>query len=196
MICHAGAASAPAAPSRNVAASSAGGVAQWAETRTAKATPTATTPACATMRSRRGSTTSASAPAGTVKRNIGAMVATCTADTISGSQFMLVISQLVAVSNIAMPMLEIELATRIAVNATLPNTPQREDGIGIEGVWSLKIFGPVWQQSLIPAPEAANSQRRRPLQRDRFRLTTEPWSSPAPPPPPFFASVGLPARRW
>ena len=41
MICHAGAASAPAAPSRNVVASSADGVSQWAETRTANATPTA-----------------------------------------------------------------------------------------------------------------------------------------------------------
>ena len=126
MICHAGAASAPAAPSRNVVASSADGVSQWAETRTAKATPTATTPTCATIRSRRGSATSASAPAGTVKRNIGAMVATWTADTINGFGLRLVISQLVAVSNIAMPTLEIALAIRITVNAVLLNTPQRE----------------------------------------------------------------------
>ena len=45
-------------------------------------------------------------------RNIGAIVATWTADTISGSGLRLVISQLMAVSNIAMPMLEIALATR------------------------------------------------------------------------------------
>ncbi len=41
------------------------------------------------------SATSASAPAGTVKRNIGAMVATWTADTINGFGLRLVISQLI-----------------------------------------------------------------------------------------------------
>lgn len=45
---------------------------------------------------------------------------------MSGSGLRLVISQLVAVSNMAMPTLEIALATRIAVKAALPNTPQRE----------------------------------------------------------------------
>ena len=54
------------------------------------------------------------------------MVATWTAETISGSGVRLVISQLVAVSNMAMPTLEIALAIRIAVKAALPNTPQRE----------------------------------------------------------------------
>ena len=126
MICHAGAASAPAAPSRNEVASSAGVEAQPRATVPAKTAPTATTPTCAAIRRRRGSTTSASAPAGRVNRNIGAIVATWTAETISGSGLRLVISQLIAVSNIAMPMLEIELATRMTVKARLPNTPQRE----------------------------------------------------------------------
>jgi hypothetical protein len=44
-------------------------------------------------------------------------VATCTADTISGFGLRLVISQLIDVSNIAMPMLEIDVAVRITVNA-------------------------------------------------------------------------------
>ena len=35
-------------------------------------------------------------------------------------------SQLIDVSNIAMPMLEIEVAIRITVNARWPNTPSRE----------------------------------------------------------------------
>ena len=128
MICQAGAASAPAAPSRNVVASSAAGVSQCSETTAAKATPTATTPTCATIRRRRGSTTSASAPAGIVRRKSGAMVATCTADTISGFGLRLVISQLEAVSNIATPTAEIELAIRMTVKARWANTPQGEGG--------------------------------------------------------------------
>jgi hypothetical protein len=56
------------------------------------------------------------------------MVATCTADTINGFGLSLVISQLIEVSNIAIPTLESAVAIRIAVNAALPNTPQREAG--------------------------------------------------------------------
>jgi hypothetical protein len=66
-----------------------------------------------------------------VRRNIGAIVATCTADTISGFGLRLVMSQLIDVSNIAMPMLEIDVAIRITVNARWPNTPARE-GEGAE----------------------------------------------------------------
>ena len=51
---------------------------------------------------------------------------TWTADTIMGSGFWLVISQLIDVSNIAMPTFDNELATRMTANATLPNRPQRE----------------------------------------------------------------------
>ena len=57
------------------------------------------------------------------------MVATWTADTISGSGLRLVISQLVAVSNIAIPTADRDVMIRMTVNATLPNTPQRE-GVG------------------------------------------------------------------
>ena len=64
------------------------------------------------MRSRRGSATSASAPAGTVRRNIGPIVATCTADTISGFGLSRVISQLMDVSNIAIPTLDSAVAVQ------------------------------------------------------------------------------------
>ena len=69
---------------------------------------------------------SVSAPAGRVRRNIGSVVATWTADTIIGLGLRLVMSQLVDVSNIANPMFEAELAMRTIVNARLPKTPQRQ----------------------------------------------------------------------
>src|SRR5208283_4073523 len=90
------------------------------------AIPTATTAAWPTISRRRGSTTSASAPAGIVSRNIGAMVATWTADTISGFGLRLVISQAEAVSNIAAPTADTELAISMTVKARWPNTPQRD----------------------------------------------------------------------
>jgi hypothetical protein len=43
-----------------------------------------------------------------------------------GSGLRLVISQLVAVSNIAMPTFDSELATRTTVKARFPKTPQRD----------------------------------------------------------------------
>ena len=76
MRSHAGAASAPPMPNRNVVASSESGLASPAETAAENAIETAATAAPATIRSRRGSTTSLSAPAGKVKRNIGKVVAT------------------------------------------------------------------------------------------------------------------------
>ena len=105
--------------------SAADGVAKFSVTTAAKATPTATTPTWATISSRRGSATSASAPAGIVSRNIGSVVATWTADTTSGFGLSPVISQLVDVSNIAMPTLEAEVAMRITRKAAFPNTPHR-----------------------------------------------------------------------
>ena len=75
---------------------------------------------------------SASAPAGSVSRNIGSVVATWTAETIIGSGLRLVISQAIEVSNIAMPTFESELATRITVKARLANTLGRE-GAPAEG---------------------------------------------------------------
>jgi hypothetical protein len=61
-----------------------------------------------------------------VRRNIGRVVATWTADTIIGSGLRLVMSQFDEVSNIANPTFDAELAISITVNATLPKTPQRQ----------------------------------------------------------------------
>ena len=71
-----------------------------------------------------------------VRRNIGAIVATWTADTISGFGLRRVMSQLIDVSNMAMPMLEIEVAIRITVNARWANTLGREG----EGAESLGVL--------------------------------------------------------
>src|SRR3984957_13981617 len=75
---------------------------------------------------RRASMMSVSAPAGRVSRNIGKVVATCTADTITGSGLRLVMSQFDEVSNIANPTFDAELAISMIVNAALPKTPQRQ----------------------------------------------------------------------
>ena len=80
---------------------------------------------------------SLSAPAGTVSRNIGSVVAICTADTTIGSGLRLVISQADAVSNIATPILATALAATMTAKARLPNTPQREldiSGLGRSGL--------------------------------------------------------------
>ncbi len=73
---------------------------------------------------RRASIMSVIAPAGSVKRNIGSVVATWTADTIMGSGLRLVMSQFDEVSNIANPTFDAELAISMTVNAKLPKTPQ------------------------------------------------------------------------
>jgi hypothetical protein len=75
---------------------------------------------------RRASMMSVSAPAGRVRRNIGRVVATCTADTIIGSGLRLVMSQFDEVSNMANPTFDAELAMSMTVNAKLPKTPQRQ----------------------------------------------------------------------
>src|SRR3984957_7074628 len=126
MTSHAGAASAPLPPRQNVVASSTAGVAQCIVTRTAKTIDTAVTAIWAPISIRRASMMSVSAPAGRVRRNIGSVVATWTADTIIGSGLRLVMSQFDEVSNIANPMFDAELAISIIVNAKLPKTPQRQ----------------------------------------------------------------------
>ena len=126
MTSHAGAASAPVAPRQNVVASNTAGVARCNVTTAAKTTEIAVTASCAPIRSLRASMMSVSAPAGSVRRNIGSVVATCTADTILGSGLRLVISQFVDVSNIAKPTFDAELAIRTTVNAKFPKTPQRQ----------------------------------------------------------------------
>ena len=117
-----GAASAPPAPKRKVVVSSTQGVAKCNVTTTANTADTIATKTSAPMSSLRASKMSASTPAGSVSRNIGSMVATWTADTIIGSGFRLVMSQLIDVSNMAMPMFEMELAMRMTVNAGCANT--------------------------------------------------------------------------
>ena len=74
----------------------------------------------------RASTRSVRAPAGTVNRNNGRLVAVCTSETVIGSGLILAMNQPLAASNIAIPRLEIVLAPQMIVNATLANAPQRE----------------------------------------------------------------------
>ena len=124
MTSHAGAASAPLPPKQNAVASSTAGVAQCIVTTAAKTIDIAVTAICAPISMRRASMMSVSAPAGRVRRNIGSVVATWTADTIIGSGLRLVMSQFDEVSNIANPTFDAELAISMTVNAKLPKTPQ------------------------------------------------------------------------
>src|SRR5271155_2689020 len=75
------------------------------------------------IRNRRGATISASTPAGTVHRNIGRVLATCTSVTALGSGFRLVISQAEAVSEMASPVNEQVVATHITANGVWENAP-------------------------------------------------------------------------
>src|SRR5277367_2587908 len=126
MTNHAGAARAPLPPRQNAVASSTAGVAKCIATIVAKTIDIAVTAICAPISILRASMMSVSAPAGRVRRNIGRVVATCTADTIIGSGLRLVMSQFDEVSNIANPTFDAELAISMTVNATLPKTPQRQ----------------------------------------------------------------------
>ena len=126
MTSQAGAASAPLPPRQNAVASSTAGVAQCIVTTAAKTIEIAVTAICAPISILRASMMSVSAPAGKVRRNIGSVVATWTADTIIGSGLRLVMSQFDEVSNIANPTFDAELAISIIVNAKLPKTPQRQ----------------------------------------------------------------------
>src|SRR5271163_2950663 len=126
MTSHAGAARAPLPPRQNAVASSTAGVAQCIATIVAKTIDIAVTAICAPISILRASMMSVSAPAGRVRRNIGRVVATCTADTIIGSGLRLVMSQFDEVSNIANPTFDAELAISMTVNAKLPKTPQRQ----------------------------------------------------------------------
>src|SRR5277367_3597418 len=83
------------------------------------------------IRNRRGATISASAPAGTVHRNIGSVLAICTSETALGSGFRLVISQAEAVSEIASPVNEQVVATHITANGVWEKAPRREYGESI-----------------------------------------------------------------
>ena len=59
---------------------------------------------------------------------MGSVIAICTIDTISGSRLRLVISQLDPVSNMASPMVDAALATRMTLKAALANMPHRDFG--------------------------------------------------------------------
>src|ERR1700727_1187507 len=124
MTSHAGAASAPLPPRQNAVASNTDGVAQCIATIVAKTIDIAVTAICAPINMRRASMMSVSAPAGSVRRNIGRVVATCTGETIIGSGLRLVMSQFDEVSNMANPTFDAELAISMTVNAKLPKTPQ------------------------------------------------------------------------
>src|SRR5579863_6179064 len=78
-----------------------------------------------TINKRRESMTSASAPAGSVKRKSGRLTATCTSETASGLALSEVIIQPEAVSKTAVPRLEMTLAVQIAVKAAWLKAPQR-----------------------------------------------------------------------
>ena len=74
----------------------------------------------------RESTRSVRAPAGTVKRNNGRLVAVCTRETVIGSGLILAMNQPLAASNIAIPRFETVLAPQMIANAALAKAPQRE----------------------------------------------------------------------
>ncbi len=140
MSSHAGAASAPLAPIRNDVASSEVGPANPADTAAANATEIATAMVCVRIRSRRGSTTSVSAPAGKVRRKSGRVVATWTAETSLGLGLRLVIIQAEPVSNIAKPTLDSEVAMRMTMKAGLRMRP--EGGSALDDVCVIDVqFG-------------------------------------------------------
>ena len=103
------------------------------ETKPAKATETAKIAVSTAMSNRLESRTSASAPAGRVKRNNGRLTATCTSETIIGLGSMLVINQPDAVSNIAVPILDTKLTVHMTVKAKWLKGPHL-DGAGSAGV--------------------------------------------------------------
>ena len=97
---------------------------------------------------RRGSTMSAMAPAGSVNRKIGSVVAVRTSETPNGSRLKVVISQPDAVSYIAMPIIAQVLAVQTIANAGWAKAPSI--GVALAGA---------------PVPRAAPSLSRHPWQR-------------------------------
>jgi hypothetical protein len=74
-----------------------------------------------TIKNRRRSTMSTSAPAGIAKRNIGRLFATWTIDTVSGFGLRLVMSQPEATLYIQVPTFETTVAVQITANARCRN---------------------------------------------------------------------------
>ena len=112
-----------AALSRNVVRSRVRGVARSNETSAANATTTATTPQDVARISRRGSTMSASAPAGRVNRNIGRVVAAWTSEIVAGSRSRVVISHPDAVSYIEVPTSARAIAAQTTAKGVWENAP-------------------------------------------------------------------------
>ena len=88
---------------------------------------------------RRGSTTSAMAPAGSVNRKIGSVVAVCSSETSNGLRSNVVISQPDAVSYIAMPISAQVLAVQTIAKAGWANAPSIGDGLDC-GSWAKRKF--------------------------------------------------------
>ena len=72
---------------------------------------------------------SAIAPAGSVIRNIGAIVAACSSETWSGARSSDVINQPAVVSYIAMPVNAMELTAQMAAKAGWEKAPSHEAGL-------------------------------------------------------------------
>ena len=125
MESQAGEFSAQAVLSRKVVSNNSAGEARSNETSPAKMAISAAIAAETAIISRRGSTMSEMAPAGSVKRNIGRFVAACTSETSNGLRSSVVISQPDAVSYIAMPMRATVLAAHTMANAAWENAPSQ-----------------------------------------------------------------------
>ena len=125
MESQAGRFNAQAALSRKVVSSSSSGVARSSDTSPAKIATKAAIMHDTASISRRGSTMSARAPAGSVNRNIGRFVAACTSDTLNGLMSSVVISQPDAVSYIAIPIREIVLAAQTTTKPGWAKAPSQ-----------------------------------------------------------------------
>src|SRR5580692_5242141 len=136
MRSHAGAASAPQRPMRNEVVSNEAGPANPADTAAANTTEIANATVCVTIRSRRGSTTSVSAPAGRVRRKSGSVVATWAAETSLGLGLRLVIIQAEPVSNIASPTLDSDVAMRMTMKAGLWMRPELGSPFVVESAFN------------------------------------------------------------
>src|SRR5690606_34033163 len=126
--CQAGAISAAPVPIAKVKARSRAGVIAPAAVSAAIAPTTPVRTRLTRSRNRRRSTRSASAPANSAKRKIGAVVAACTSVTIAGDESSVVISQPAPTSCIQVPMLEISDATHSSAKARYVNGDQADAG--------------------------------------------------------------------
>lgn len=132
--CQVGAMKAIPAPSRKTKRSRSGALIAPAATSNASVPATTSIRVLTRRSSRRRSTTSASAPAGSASRNMGRVVAACTRATHRGSGAMVAISQPAPTSFIQVPRLEITIAPQSTAKARWPRGDQGPawDGEGWE----------------------------------------------------------------